>query len=330
MAEDDQYYDAGDYYDKDDYYDVEDNGYYINYYDYDEIQDGNDFCKVYDTDDFFTAFVQILLALIALFSLFVKRQNEVPRRAFLTWWLDVSKQGVGAVYVHCLNMITASIISHNVRGDVELEDQCAWYAINYFFDTTVGLFLSVVLLQLALGEARRRNIESLMHSGVYDGPDGMTHWWHQLIFWVTILTLCKIILLCLLWLFSPALALLGRFLFSPLEGNNQLELIFVMIILPGILNVFYFWIADGYLKAETEEEAAAGIMTSCCSCCFGTGQPSTAEKSNYKAPDARNEKDAAERGDISPPPEKSEYETSEATAPEVKIEKDEVQQGEIV
>jgi len=211
-------------------------------------------CKVYDTDDFFTAFVQILLALIALFSLFVKRQNEVPRREFMTWWLDVSKQGIGAVYQHCLNMIMASIISHNVRGDYELEDQCAWYAINYFVDTTVGLFLSVILLQAALGWAKDRKIESLMNTGVYDGPQGMKHWWHQLIFWMIILSCCKVILLFLLWFFSPALAVVGNFVFGPLEGNNQLELLFVMIILPGVLNVFYFWIADGYLKADGEEE----------------------------------------------------------------------------
>merc|ERR1719162_939596 len=192
---------------------------------------------------FFTAFVQILLALIALFSLFVKRQNEVPRREFMTWWLDVSKQGIGAVYQHCLNMIMASIISHNVRGDYELEDQCAWYAINYFVDTTVGLFLSVILLQAALGWAKDRKIESLMNTGVYDGPQGMKHWWHQLIFWMIILSCCKVILLFLLWFFSPALAVVGNFVFGPLEGNNQLELLFVMIILPGVLNVFYFWIA---------------------------------------------------------------------------------------
>jgi len=260
---------------------ADDDEYYLSYY-VEEDEEG--YCKVYDTDDFFTAFVQILLALIALFSLFVKRQNEVPRRAFMTWWLDVSKQGFGAVYVHCLNMATASIISHNVRGDVELEDQCAWYAINYFFDTTVGLFLSLVFLQYALGEAKRRNIESLMHSGVYDGPDGMKHWWHQLIFWVVILSICKIILLLLLWAFSPALALLGLFLFKPLEGNNQLELVFVMIILPGVLNVFYFWIADGYLKDNTEEEAACDKESS---------------NSEYSAPqEVINVKDKVQQGDI--------------------------------
>jgi len=247
--------DAADYYNEN--YNANDDAYYAAVQDdqyYAAVEEeAIESCKVYDTDDFFTTFVQILLALIALFSLFVKRQNEVPRREFMTWWLDVSKQGIGAIYQHCLNMITASIISHNVRGDYELEDQCAWYAINYFFDTTVGLFLSVILLQMALGAAKRRNIASLMNTGVYSGADGMKHWWHQLIFWMLILSACKVLLLALLWICSPLLARLGYFVFGPLQGNNQLELLFVMIILPGVLNVFYFWIADGYLKADTEE-----------------------------------------------------------------------------
>jgi hypothetical protein len=62
-------------------------------------------CKVYDSDDFFTVFVQLLLAFCALLSLWFKRQSEVPRRKFMTWFLDVSKQGLGACYAHVLNMV---------------------------------------------------------------------------------------------------------------------------------------------------------------------------------------------------------------------------------
>ena len=62
-------------------------------------------CKVYDSEDFFTVFVQLLLAFLALMSLWFKRQNEQPRRKFRTWFLDVSKQGVGACYAHVLNMV---------------------------------------------------------------------------------------------------------------------------------------------------------------------------------------------------------------------------------
>ena len=67
-------------------------------------------CKVYDSEDFFTVFVQLLLAFFALMSLWFKRQSETPRRKFRTWFLDCSKQGVGACYAHVLNMVRANRI----------------------------------------------------------------------------------------------------------------------------------------------------------------------------------------------------------------------------
>ena len=62
-------------------------------------------CKVYDSEDFFTVFVQLLLAFFALMSLWFKRQSEQPKRKFRTWFLDCSKQGVGACYAHVCNMV---------------------------------------------------------------------------------------------------------------------------------------------------------------------------------------------------------------------------------
>ena len=90
----------------DDDYDNDD---YFNAYQDDNVADVADqvvkVCKVYDSEDFFTVFVQLLLAFFALMSLWFKRQSETPRRKFRTWFLDVSKQGVGACYAHVLNMV---------------------------------------------------------------------------------------------------------------------------------------------------------------------------------------------------------------------------------
>ena len=66
-------------------------------------------CKVYDSEDFFTIFVQMMLAFFALMSLWFKRQSERPKRKFKTWFLDVSKQGLGACYAHVLNMVSCVI-----------------------------------------------------------------------------------------------------------------------------------------------------------------------------------------------------------------------------
>ena len=65
----------------------------------------SDICRVYDKNDVFTVIVQVLLALLALLSLWFKRMQEVPQRTFSTWFLDISKQAAGACYAHVLNMV---------------------------------------------------------------------------------------------------------------------------------------------------------------------------------------------------------------------------------
>ena len=70
------------------------------------VEEEEKICMVYDNEDWFTIFVQGLLAFFALMSLWFKRQGEKPRRKFRTWFLDVSKQGFGACYAHVLNMVS--------------------------------------------------------------------------------------------------------------------------------------------------------------------------------------------------------------------------------
>jgi hypothetical protein len=216
----------------------------------------DEYCKIYDAEDTFTGIVQVFLAVIALGSLYVKRQHEFPRRKFMTWWLDVSKQGCGAIYSHLANMLVSAIISGYTRGDYELKDQCAWYGINFLIDSTIGLFFSIVMLNALTQYANKKNWASLKHCGVYEGKDGMKHWTAQLITWMLIMTVTKFILVFILWVFYPILARVGDFLFKPLQENIRYELLFVMIIFPGVLNFFYFWIADQYLKAAPEQTEA--------------------------------------------------------------------------
>jgi hypothetical protein len=213
-------------------------------------------CKIYDNDDFFTVLVQIFLALFALAFLWIKRMNETPQRTFKTWSLDISKQGFGACYAHVLNMVIAAIISQNIRGDTVLEDQCAWYGISFMIDTTLGLALSIVFLRLLDNVANEKDWVSLRHSGVYLGTTAYLHWVHQVFAWLFILTIVKVFMYVFIWLLSEPLAWMGSILFAPLQGNIRFELLFVMILFPGLMNVIYFWIADHYLKAKPEHAGA--------------------------------------------------------------------------
>jgi hypothetical protein len=213
-------------------------------------------CQIYSTEDTFTSFVQGLLAAFALASLYVKRLQEKPRRKFLTWFLDVSKQAFGACYAHVLNMIISAIIAGNVMGGQTLDDECAWYAINYVIDTTLGLVITIVFLDWLEKLATYFNWTSLKNSGVYIGREGLIHWAMQMMAWIIILTLVKVIICGVMWLTSAPLAYIGAILFAPLQSNIRFELLFVMIFFPGVLNIIYFWITDSYLKASGNHEGA--------------------------------------------------------------------------
>jgi len=213
-------------------------------------------CKVYDHNDFFTIFVQLVLAAAALGSLWLKREKEVPKRTFSTWALDVSKQGVGACYAHVCNMAIAAILSNQLEGETTLEDECAWYGLSYLIDTTLGLVLAIMFLRLQDKLAAKYNLTWIQHTGVYTGDTAYKHWAAQTTCWMIILTIVKIMIYYFMVFCSDMLAWMGSILFAPLQINIRFELLFVMIFFPGVLNVIYFWIADSYLKAGDEHAGA--------------------------------------------------------------------------
>jgi hypothetical protein len=103
-------------------------------------------------------------------------------------------------------------------------------------DTTLGLLLAILLLNLIDKIANERDWTHLKHSGVYSGPNGIYHWISQVCVWMAIQTVLKVIIYFLMWIFSNQLAWFGGVLFKPLEGNKHFELVFVMILFPGLLN----------------------------------------------------------------------------------------------
>ena len=219
------------------------------------VEEVEQVCQIYSTEDAFTSFVQAMLALFALASLWIKRLQEKPQRKFLTWFLDVSKQAFGACYAHILNMIISAVIAGNAGGNT-LTDECAWYAINYVIDTTLGLVITIVFLDWLERIANYFNWVALKNSGVYVGKEGICHWVWQMVAWIIILTLVKLIICVVMWLFSTPLAYIGGVLFAPFQSNIRFELLFVMIFFPGVLNIIYFWITDSYLKAGKEHAGA--------------------------------------------------------------------------
>jgi len=73
----------------------------------------------------------------------------------------------------------AIFISTNSRASSNLDDECAWYAMNFLIDTTLGLALSLVFLYGVETMARYKGWETLKDTGGYEGEGSWKIWGHQ-------------------------------------------------------------------------------------------------------------------------------------------------------
>ncbi len=71
-----------------------------------DIDDG---CKLLGP---FALFVQAIMGVLVIGSLVYKRQRETPKRKWKIWALDVSKQLLGQLFVHMLNVILSDFVAN--------------------------------------------------------------------------------------------------------------------------------------------------------------------------------------------------------------------------
>ena len=50
------------------------------------------------------------------------------------------------------------------------------------------------------------------------------------------------------------MTIFGKWLFSPVSSNHNVELVIVMILCPWLLTTLQFWLFDKLLKAKIEEK----------------------------------------------------------------------------
>jgi hypothetical protein len=207
----------------------------------------------------FSILVQMSLGVIAATSLYIKWRLEVPRRTFHIWFFDMSKQGTSGLVAHGLNMFFATVLSHS---QAKQGDECAWYFLNFVFDTLLGVPLNWFFLRLLERVARIRNWTSLRTSGDYGDPPVVRRWALQLMSWMLIIAVTKTALAIPLYWQSGPVSAMGDWLFKPIQPFPKTELVVVMILSPGLLNVLQFWILDQILK---NGGGCNALIPSCCS-----------------------------------------------------------------
>ncbi|KFY39358.1 hypothetical protein V495_05998 [Pseudogymnoascus sp. VKM F-4514 (FW-929)] len=216
----------------------------------------------------FALLVQLALGGLALLALVFKRWRERPQRPVKVWAFDVSKQVVGSVLLHAANLVMSMLssgrFSMKVEDVIEARDEtgrasgepnpCSFYFLNLLIDTTLGIPILIFFLHLltrlflltTLGEPPQS-----IESGNYGTPPRATWWAKQsLIYFLGLLGMKFIVLL--IFIFLPWISHVGDWALRWTEGNEKLQVFFVMLFFPVVMNATQYYIIDTFIKGKLE------------------------------------------------------------------------------
>ncbi|CCK72258.1 uncharacterized protein KNAG_0J01770 [Huiozyma naganishii CBS 8797] len=124
--------------------------------------------------------IQCLMGLLVVMVLLLKRNYEHPRRKLIVWAYDISKQMIGSLVIHFLNLgisvwkrrsSSVRFLFHMAGAGDDGDDgddgeQCDWYFVNLLMDTTLGIPILWVTLHYIEKLAHMCNITNV-ESGNY-------------------------------------------------------------------------------------------------------------------------------------------------------------------
>ncbi|BCR94158.1 STIMATE family protein [Aspergillus luchuensis] len=210
----------------------------------------------------FSLLVQAALGALALLSLVYKRWRERPQRPVKVWAFDVSKQVFGSAMLHLANLLMSMFSA----GQLEIRSKykpnpCSFYILNLGIDTTLGIPILIFILHLLNRLASYTPLASppeSIESGNYGSPPRASWWFKQSIIYFMGLLGMKICVFFLIQLL-PFIVKVGDWALRWTEGNTAVQIIFVMLLFPVIMNAIQYYIIDTFIKKpimlETFEEA---------------------------------------------------------------------------
>ena len=141
--------------------------------------------------------VQALMLCICLSALLVKRYLETPRRKWLIFILDVTKQGASLIMVHFINLFFSVFYGNKTHSD-----QCTWYLTSILIDTTFGILVNWTLLKLVQSLLNGENSKSLKSGNYFKKVPiidkyeiDYSAWFKQTLIWITIFAIMKCIVI---------------------------------------------------------------------------------------------------------------------------------------
>lgn len=219
----------------------------------------------------FALFVQAMMGILVVGSLVYKRQREKPKRKWKIWALDVSKQMLGQLFVHILNVVLSDFVASGGG-----ENPCSLYFLNILVDTTLGVFFIYIALKYVTWFlTERMGLEGFV-SGQYTPPlpaivpassgdstssaqtgaarrafrrgrPRIEYWLKQLASYLFVLLLMKMAVLVIFALF-PFLFDVGSWILGFFGNHKQFQVLFSMALFPLAMNVLQFWLIDSLLR----------------------------------------------------------------------------------
>lgn len=182
------------------------------------------------------------MGVLVISSLLFKRQREKPKRPWRIWLFDVSKQIVGQMFVHGVNVIVSDVGSTRTSGNA-----CVYYFLNILLDTTLGVYaIYITLFFLTWYFTEKLKLKGL-RSGQYGTPPSLNYWVRQLAIYVVSLTSMKMLVVALVS-FWDVLSDIAAWLLSWLGNGDTVQVIFTMGLFPIFMNIIQFWVIDSIIK----------------------------------------------------------------------------------
>ena len=222
--------------------------------------------------------MQAALGCLALLSLVYKRWRERPQRPVKVWAFDASKQVIGSVLLHLANLFMsmfstgqleqtlAKAAAEAIKSGSEQEgyqpNPCSFYLLNLAIDTTIGIPILIVILRvLTVGASYTliANPPESIQSGNYGQPPKATWWLKQsLIYFFGLLGMKACVFL--IFELCPWIIRVGDWALRWTEGNEAIQIAFVMLIFPLIMNALQYYIIDTFIKkrATVDEDEDGG------------------------------------------------------------------------
>ncbi|KAJ4297232.1 hypothetical protein N0V88_004150 [Collariella sp. IMI 366227] len=179
---------------------------------------------------------------------------RAPQRPVRIWWFDVSKQVFGSVLVHAANVFMSLLTSGRFSIQVVADPAAAQVVAGAAGAgvTTVGipiLILIVRLLTRLVALTPLGNPPESIQSGNYGSPPNAWWWLKQSVIYFCGLMGMKFCVL-ILFMALPWLPHIGDWALGWTEGNEKLQIVFVMMLFPLIMNAMQYYIIDSYIKKQ--------------------------------------------------------------------------------